>query len=228
MINERLKARLRALLAKTVENGCTEAEAMSAAAKAAALMEEFSLSAADLAMITATMPRGTKRATLRERLYSAISNVTNSAGLYHFDAETGESIVTFYGLEPGPTIAAYLRDLCDRAIDREIKLFKDTAIYKSRRKTATRRSAVADFTIDIVSRVVIRLHQLFRRTMDDQKVLAAQAARDKADPDSKAVVVPTKKPRFTQATGAGWKAGENVDLHHGVSAGTAPLAIGRG
>src|SRR5262245_57916876 len=40
---ERIIERVRALLAMTVVNGCTEAEAMLAAAKAAKLMEEYDL-----------------------------------------------------------------------------------------------------------------------------------------------------------------------------------------
>ena len=44
-MNERSKiaARIRALLAKTVENGCTEAEALSAAAKVAELLDRHDL-----------------------------------------------------------------------------------------------------------------------------------------------------------------------------------------
>jgi len=44
---EKILERVRALLAMTVENGCTEAEAMVAAAKAALLMEEYDITFAD-------------------------------------------------------------------------------------------------------------------------------------------------------------------------------------
>ncbi len=47
---DRLRARLRALLDKTVANGCTEAEALAAAEKARAIMAERGISDADLAM----------------------------------------------------------------------------------------------------------------------------------------------------------------------------------
>ena len=43
MDNEAIKKRIRALLNKTVKNGCTEAEAMIAAKKVAELMAKYSL-----------------------------------------------------------------------------------------------------------------------------------------------------------------------------------------
>ena len=46
---ESIRARIRALLAKTERNGCTEAEAAAAAAKAAELMDAHSIALADLA-----------------------------------------------------------------------------------------------------------------------------------------------------------------------------------
>ena len=45
---DRLKARIAALLAKTVENGCTEGEALSAAAKVAELLDRHALSLSDV------------------------------------------------------------------------------------------------------------------------------------------------------------------------------------
>lgn len=43
--------KLRALLAKTVSNGCTEAEALAAAEKASAIMEEYDLSYTDVEQV---------------------------------------------------------------------------------------------------------------------------------------------------------------------------------
>src|SRR5690348_10094891 len=43
-----LKARIQALRAKTIENGCTESEALAAAAKVAELLDRYDLSLSDI------------------------------------------------------------------------------------------------------------------------------------------------------------------------------------
>src|SRR5256885_439383 len=43
-----LKARIQALRAKTIENGCTESEALAAAAKVAELLDRYDLSLTDI------------------------------------------------------------------------------------------------------------------------------------------------------------------------------------
>jgi hypothetical protein len=48
MSNEAIIHRIRSLLAKTIENGCTEAEAMMAASKAAEMMDEHDIRTIDL------------------------------------------------------------------------------------------------------------------------------------------------------------------------------------
>ncbi len=45
---DKLKTRILALRAKTIENGCTEDEALSAAAKVAALLDRYDLSLTDV------------------------------------------------------------------------------------------------------------------------------------------------------------------------------------
>ena len=47
-MDDKLTIRIRALLAKTVDRGCTEAEALAAASKAKALMDEHQVSLTDL------------------------------------------------------------------------------------------------------------------------------------------------------------------------------------
>ena len=47
---DKLKARIQALRAKTIDNGCTEDEALSAAAKVAELLDRYALSLTDVEM----------------------------------------------------------------------------------------------------------------------------------------------------------------------------------
>jgi Protein of unknown function (DUF2786). len=47
---DKLKLRIQALRAKTIDNGCTEDEALSAAAKVAELLDRYDLSLTDIEM----------------------------------------------------------------------------------------------------------------------------------------------------------------------------------
>lgn len=222
---ERLRAKIAALLAKTEANGCTEAEAMAAAGLAARLMAEHDFDQADIELTEATARHKWSRSEWREKLSAVIAIVTNCANV--LDLDNGQML--FVGREPGPDIAAYLRDVCFRAIDRAIREFKAGPYYRRRRSLATKRRAVADFVDGMVARMAMRLVELF-------KPVTSEPARDEAKqaltrrhgtgliskPFSEA-----RKPRFSSAATAGWRAGADVALNHGVTGSAVPLAIGR-
>jgi len=160
--------KIAALLAKTTGNGCTEAEAMSAAEAAARLMREHGLSDADIEMSSALSDGATRRATWRDHLSGVIGFCTNSAPI-HFPPEE----VVFYGISPGPEIAAYLRDICIRAVENEAKRFRASALYRRKRTTATRHQASVEFIGGMVNRIEVRLLAMFKATMDDKRLAAA-------------------------------------------------------
>ncbi len=54
---DKLKTRIQALRAKTIGNGCTEDEALSAAAKVAELLDRYDLSLSDIEMREAPCER---------------------------------------------------------------------------------------------------------------------------------------------------------------------------
>ena len=54
---EKLKARIQALRAKTIANGCTEGEALTAAAKVAELLDRYDLSLTDVELREAVCER---------------------------------------------------------------------------------------------------------------------------------------------------------------------------
>lgn len=220
---ERLKAKIAALQAKTQAAGCTEAEAMAAAALAARLMAEHDFEQADIEMTEAKAAHRWVSSQWRERLSATVAFVTNCA--YVLDLDRQE--VQFVGREPGPDIAAYLRDVCFRAVDRAVREFKDSSHYRRRRKLATRRQAVADFVAAMVNRLQSRLVVLFRPIIDKPARDEAKQALARLSPGEiiSKPFAPRKKPRFSDASVAGWIAGQDVALHHGVGASTAPKLI---
>lgn len=222
---ERLRGKIAALQAKTEASGCTEAEAMAAAALAARLMAEHDFDQAEIEMTEATAPdssiRTTNRTTWRDKLSAAIAFYTNCAMLIRSDC--GD--ILFVGREPGPDIAAYLRDVCFRAVDRALREFKTTPLYTRRRKLSTRRAAAADFVDGMVLRLSVRLGELFKQVRNEAARQEAKQALAKREPGTVPVPLKDRKERYAGAGTAGWRAGADVGLHHGVGGSAAPLTI---
>lgn len=222
---KRLHAKIAALQAKTQASGCTEAEAMAAAAAAARLMAEHGLDQVDIEMTEATAPdsstRTTNRTTWRDGLSAAIAYYTNCALLVRCD----KGDLLFVGREPGPDIAAYLRDVCFNAIERALREFKTTATYTRRRKLATRRAAAADFVDAMAIRLTIRLKELFGPIRNEAAFQEAKQALAKRASGTVPMEIKGRKQRFANASSAGWRAGADVGLHHGVGGGASRLAI---
>lgn len=207
---EKLKAKIRALKEMTSARGCTEDEAMAAAAKAAELMREYGVSDVELETERAKAKSKTHGTSVRDKLVPVIQHVTNTVAVF------GNNEVEFFGLAPGPEIASYIWTVCNRALDRAIKIFKTGRLYKARRSDRTRREAVADFTDGMVTRLSRRLFELFGDTHSDQAVAKAKQAMAIAYPRTRSVSPAQAKGSFWDAHAEGWSAAGDVTLGHGV------------
>lgn len=216
-----IRKKIAALLAKTTGNGCTEAEAVASAEAAARLMREHGLSRDDIEMVSATSAGATRRATWRDRMASVIAQCTNSA------VTMSEGKIEFFGASPGPEIAAYLRDICIRAVEQEVKQFQASPFYKRRRTAKTRHHASVDFINAMVDRLENRLWLAFRDVRDADRLALAMAARDRKYSGQLAPrnPPPTKRVKFDEAAYAGHAAGGKVALNRGVSGGTSPAGL---
>ena len=219
----KIAAKIAALRAKTTGAGCTEAEALAAAELAAQLMAEHGLSDADVEMVSASAEEKTKRATWRTTVAVTVADVSNTAAIIHPQTAS----VEFLGRDPGPEVAAYLYAVVVNAIVRASREFKETAEYRRRRTTKTRRAALIDFANGMGLRLRGRLFEMFRPTLSKEARDAARAALDLKYPDARNWKAPKGKIRFEGAADAGYRAGGEVTLAHGVAdAGGRPLAIG--
>lgn len=122
-MNESIVKRIKALLDKTVENGCTEQEAMAATEMAARLLEKHNLTLDDLSVKSADFIRETSRYTgvagfTLWRVCSAIAKLTHTerwsglAGAYPHEN-------TYFGMAHEVEIAKYITDICYNAMHRE-------------------------------------------------------------------------------------------------------------
>lgn len=224
MNRETIRKRINALRDRTTARGYTEAEAMEAAAKVAELMREYGLSDNDLEMTQEAAGVKTSTRSARALLWPTIANCTNSAAI--ITSVGKDHKVIFVGCEPWPEIGVYLMDVCNNAIDHEVSKFKKDDFYKRRRSVATKRQAVADFTSGLVRRLRVRLHSLFTETMSDDAALKSQIERNRRFPDTSSITLKSHKIRYDDAAGAGWRAGANVKLSHGVNGSQSTKMIG--
>lgn len=218
---QKIAARIAALRQKTKARGCTEAEALAAAELAARLMADHGLSDAEIEMTEAVSPGQCRRAGWKISLSNAIARVTNTACV------EGGGGMLFLGREPGPEIAVYLRDVCFRAVQREVSAFQATAWYRQRRSPKTKRKACEDFREAMVFRLGGRLEATFRSTISAEAEKEANAVLEARFPDIRTIDVKSSDIRFDHAVHAGWVAGGSVHLAHGVDGGAPAKAIGR-
>lgn len=121
--------RIQALLAKTIDNGCTEAEAMAAAEKAAQLMAKHRLTHDDIELKAEKIEQ-VREETKRKRPHPATSCCPAICVYTGVMAWKEKADPIFFGLANDVMFARYLFRLCVSAIDSGLKEFKKTAAYK--------------------------------------------------------------------------------------------------
>lgn len=226
MNRDKLIAKIKALREMTSARGCTEAEAMAAAEKAAALMAEHAIDQDMLEIRDQEVAVKTTLKAVRSKIWAYVAHATNCA-MNHVSNDRDYRVV-FVGREPGPEIACYLREVCDRAIDQAVAEFKRGPVYKSRRATSTRRKAVEDFTAGMVDRLGFRVIKLFEATISREEYAKARDVRDAMFPGGKVHRQKERKARFHEASDAGRRAGDRVHLARGVKESGPAALIGGG
>lgn len=224
---EKLLAKIRALTAKTVAAGCTEAEAMAAAEKVAALMREHAIPDDLVEMENASMGVRFNARHMKAKLCSAIGVSTNCAIVHSRNGRSRENTVIYVGPAAGPQVACYLHDVLHRAVDAAVKAFRKGDFYRARRSDKTRRKAVDDFTFSMVDGLCRRLVNLFRETISSERYNAASRACEALFPDAITVKRRENKARFAAAQFAGLVAADQVNIHRGVERGVVSGLIGK-
>ena len=222
---KKIRDRVKRLREMTPARGCTEAEALAAAEKAAQLMREHGISDRDLDVDEQASPSRQRGSGQKARLWPVIAHCTNTAVIVV--TEQGRTRVSFVGREPGPEIAVYLRDICERAVDREVTRFKRGKLYRRKRSLAVKRQVIAAFTGGLVSRLSARLVDIFGPNVSADAREQAGLALEEKYPQSTNLPEPRRELRHSDATINGVLAAENVTLAHGMGAAAERLQIGR-
>lgn len=232
----KLKARLEALRRMTTANGCTEAEALTAAAKAAELLAELGMSDFEIdarLMHELGADLGTRR-TPMVMVYTAIASFADCKGWLR--RAGGRQTWVYFGEPANLLIAEYVHEVCRRAADTAARDFRRGETYQKRRTSKTRAHALRafqdGFSRGLAGKIMLGLWRrkgVADRPHDERQALVATAlAPIEAELARRGMVfhdlAPLKvpgRPFREAARGNGYATGRKVDID-------APLAGGRG
>jgi hypothetical protein len=122
--------RARALLSMTIENGCTEAEAMTAAAKAAKLMQDYDLALGDIEDVqdTRVAQQSAPMQSMQNRRHMHSAGVwTAPAVADFFDCKCwrDHTEIIFFGSKDDVVLAHVMLNMIRVAMDRDLQSFMD-------------------------------------------------------------------------------------------------------
>ena len=234
----RVKGRIKALTEKTVANGCTEAEAMSAAEMVGRLLERYALSMDEIEVRTARCVQ--VEVTVDRLRRGPIDGCVPAIARFcdckvwlaraarrdpddpDFDAPRPGIRYIFFGFETDISLAAYLFAVVNRAIVTEATTFRRA----NPRLLATKlRRAAASFQHGLVARVAARLDSMHeereasvraQRATGTALILAKHRVVDEAfrEQDVRLVSMSALGRRvIVSAYREGWVAGERVNLN---------------
>ncbi len=171
----RVKARIKALTEKTVANGCTEAEAMTAAEMVGRLLERYALSMDEIEVreahcVQAEVPLGGRRRRPIDGCVPAIARFCDckvwlaraappNPDHDEFDWTRPGSRYVFFGFETDTMLATYLFAVIDRAILTETTAFREANPHL---RAVRLRRASASFQHGLAARVSARLGSMHR------------------------------------------------------------------
>ncbi len=226
---DRLRHRIRALRQKTVERGCTEEEALAAAAKVDELLVRHGLTLSELDVRAQTCD-GIGIDTDRKRR-SAIDDSVGAIAAFcdcrvWFETARGGLIrIVFFGLPADVTVAHYLYDLIATTVDCETAAFKRSDLYMNH-PANFRASATRSFQHGIVHSIVGRLTELHRARdsgrSSGRDLVPVKASVIEAELAKLGMAFETRSPggkrRFlAQAYDAGREAGADFEVRPGLA-----------
>ncbi len=163
---DRLKTRIQGLRSKTTDNGCTEAEALSAAAKVAELLDRHDLSLTDVEIRAAPCERREYENRLKKRVpldgcIGAIADFCDCR-VWRERNRAGNVRYVFFGLNPDIDVAHYLTELIDNAVRFELGRYKISADYR-RFRHQDRHVANSSFALGMVASIADKLTAMKRQ-----------------------------------------------------------------
>jgi hypothetical protein len=157
---DKIRGRIQALRAKTIANGCTEDEALSAAAKIAELLDRYNLSLTDVELREEPCERSEFAPTRKKRipLDGCVGPIAEfcDCRAWREKSPSGEARYVFFGLSVDVTAARNLAELVDAAVRTELGRYKESAEYRGFRHSE-RHLANGSFALGMVDAIAAKL-----------------------------------------------------------------------
>lgn len=217
---QRILDRIRKLKALAGDRGATPEEAIAAADPIRRMIHEYGLddvdmTAADIATDEVDLGRSKRQAI--DLLVGFVAYATGCVAVT--DRRPGGLVVVYVGADPAPVIAAYLHEVCYRAVECAAAEFRRSAEYLRRRKASTRSAALKSFKAGMIDRLGRKLAALGWLTKDqrDRLFLAYERRCGIALGSAEPLKAPSHTARYAGARYAGDQAGRDVDLHRPIA-----------
>lgn len=212
---------LRKLRGITVEAGASEAEAMTAAAKARQLADEHGLPLDEDPIVEIRLSVGRTRSRPIDQLWPAVGRFCHASVVFLFNH--GERLEILYaGRSADILLAEWLHTMLKRHVDKALATFKTMPEYR-RRKPHRRRVAAAAFVEAMAQSLRARLDAMSDRAIARQKLIEARTwIADRYGALTKMEVPAVRDRRTDSARIAGARAGADVPINTPVA---APPAI---
>lgn len=234
---ENLLKKIRALMSKTVENGCTEAEAMSALSMAQAMMDAYEISEADLneikqeSAIKETMHDMRDPHYIRTKICVAISKFTHTKVWSH-EYKSQKYRYNFVGLRGDVDFAMWLTETLTMFVQKELKNYIWANGHTSL-PPAQKRIVINGFVMGCCNRISARLLNLVENaTVSDNKNALIVIQNQLIEKKMGELGVNLRKPRERGSRihggsyEAGKAAGDKANFGRPVNGKSAVLRIG--
>jgi hypothetical protein len=160
---DKVLSRIQALRGKTVEQGCTEAEALLAASKVAELLDQYGLTLSEIDMKAQAcagegIETNRRRRSPLDECSGAIAGFCDCRSWYEMTPQ-GNIRHIFFGLPADVAGARYLYEKIEEAFETETAAFKRSELYDSH-PSAKRRSATTSFQAGLGHGICAKLDRL--------------------------------------------------------------------
>lgn len=239
---EAISIKIKALMTRTTENGCTEAEAISASKKVQELMNDYDISMSEVEVANEEFIKGdmVSEGSNRSNVHFLINKIgyftdtkvylSRKMGYNHRTGrrKTNSIVYTFFGTRKDVEVAKFLYSMLGASIEFNLKQYKKTDTYKNNHRDSGQTKSTS-FRMGMVNRLSVRLTEI----KDAQKIANTEAGVMLYD---KSAIVAIKfkellnlklgKERSAQSRnidGASYKsgqsAGDKVNFNSGVKGG---------
>lgn len=161
---DKVMGKIRALLSKTIENGCTEAEAMAALSMAQAMMDAYEVTEADLnevkqeSAIKETMKDMRDPHHIRRQLCVGIAEFTHTK-VWRHEFKSQKYKYNFVGLRADVDFAIWLTETLTMFVQKELKNYIWSNGYTSL-QPSEKRVVINGFVFGCCGRITQRLMEL--------------------------------------------------------------------